>query len=112
MPENADDLIRPTAENGRQALPVQEPRQGRSARPERFPTTGTAPGPISDADLWFLADELAQVANFLSGDVDYLHDVSVATLPQVDGKRNSKLIPSGLFFQWWQPQMCFGRSRT
>ena len=26
----------------------------------------------------------------------------------MEGKRNSKLIPSGLFFQWWQPQMYFG----
>jgi len=56
----------------------------------------------------FLADEAAQVANFLSGGVQYLHDISVATLPQVQGKNNSKLIPSGLFFEWWQPQMYFG----
>jgi peptide/nickel transport system substrate-binding protein len=56
----------------------------------------------------FMADEAAQVANFLSGDVQYLHDISVATLPQVEGKNNSKLIPSGIFFEWWQPQMYFG----
>jgi peptide/nickel transport system substrate-binding protein len=56
----------------------------------------------------FMADEAAQVANFLSGDVGYLHDISVATLPQVEGKRNGKLIPSGIFFEWWQPQMYFG----
>jgi peptide/nickel transport system substrate-binding protein len=55
-----------------------------------------------------LADESVQVANFLSGDVDYLHDLSVATLPLVQGKNNSKLIPSGIFFEWWEPQMLQG----
>jgi ABC-type transport system substrate-binding protein len=32
----------------------------------------------------------------------------VAQLPQVEGQADSKLIPSGLFFQWWQPQMYTG----
>ena len=32
----------------------------------------------------------------------------MASLPQVQGKNNSKLIPSGLFFEWWQPQMYKG----
>lgn len=55
-----------------------------------------------------LADESVQIANFLSGDVDYLHDLSVATLPQVKGRGGGKLIPSGIFFEWWQPQMLSG----
>jgi peptide/nickel transport system substrate-binding protein len=49
----------------------------------------------------FLADETAQIANFLSNTINYLHDISVASLPQVEGKNDSKLIPSGLFFEWW-----------
>ena len=43
----------------------------------------------------FLADEAAQVANFLSGDVQYLHDISVATLPQVAGQEQLEADPLG-----------------
>ena len=32
----------------------------------------------------------------------------MSQLRQVEGRRNSKLIPSGIFFQWWQPQMYSG----
>ena len=111
MPENADDLeARRDQPIGTGPVPVQELRQGRPARAdavrgllERQPSRTS-----TSLTFRFLADESAQVANFLSGDVSYLHDISVATLPQVQGKRNSKLIPSGIFFQWWQPQMYFG----
>ena len=112
MPENADtrkpDLG--DAAGRHRAVPVQELRQGRPARADEVRrTTGTSGQPYLDnLTFKFLADEAAQVANFLSGDVNYLHDISVATLPQVQGKHNSKLIPSGLFFEWWQPQMYFG----
>ena len=76
---------------------------------ERFEDYWNGDRPYLDRLVYrFLADEATQIANFLSGDVNYLHDLSVATLPQIQGKRNSKLIPSGLFFEWWQPQMYSG----
>ena len=74
----------------------------------KFDGTGKPEPYLDNLTFKFLADAAAQVANFLSGDVNYLHDLSVATLPQVEGKKNSKLIPSGIFFEWWQPQMYFG----
>ncbi len=75
----------------------------------KFPSYWNQPEPYLDSLTFkFMADSAAQVANFLSGNVNYLHDLSVATLPQVQGKHNSKLIPSGIFFEWWQPQMYFG----
>ena len=75
----------------------------------KFPSYWNNGEPYLDSLTFkFLADEAAQVANFLSGNVQYLHDLSVATLPQVEGKNHSKLIPSGIFFEWWQPQMYFG----
>ena len=76
---------------------------------EKFPDYWNGSRPyLDELTFKFVADEAAQVANFLSGDVQYLHDLAVATLPQVEGKQNSKLIPSGIFFEWWQPQMYFG----
>jgi peptide/nickel transport system substrate-binding protein len=75
----------------------------------RFDQYWNKPEPYLDnLTFKFMQDAAAQVANFLSGNVNYLHDLSVATLPQVEGKQNSKLIPSGIFFEWWQPQMYFG----
>ena len=75
----------------------------------KFDQYWAKPEPYLDSLTFkFMADAAAQVANFLSGNVNYLHDLSVATLPQVEGKHNSKLIPSGIFFEWWQPQMYFG----
>ena len=112
---HAGERRHPEAGHGRpagrhRAVPVQAVRQGRPARPDQVRrATGTKPEPYLDSLTFkFMADAAAQVANFLSGNVNYLHDLSVATLPQVEGKNNSKLIPSGIFFEWWQPQMYFG----
>ena len=109
MPENADDLNLGEQPIGTGPFQYKNFVKGDRLDLERFPDYWNGSRPyLNELTFRFLADESAQVANFLSGDVDYLHDISVATLPQVDGKRNSKLIPSGLFFQWWQPQMYFG----
>ena len=109
MPENADDLNLGEQPMGTGPFQYKNFVKGDRLELTRFADYWNGNRPyLNELTFRFLADESAQVANFLSGDVDYLHDISVATLPQVDGKRNSKLIPSGLFFQWWQPQMYFG----
>lgn len=56
----------------------------------------------------FLTDAAVQISNFLSGGVDMLHDIPVSNLKQVDGKRNSRSLRSGLFFHWWCPQILNG----
>ena len=109
MPENADDLNLGEQPMGTGPFQYKNFVKGDRLELTRFADYWNGNRPyLNELTFRFLADESAQVANFLSGDVDYLHDISVATLPQVEGKRNSKLIPSGLFFQWWQPQMYFG----
>jgi ABC-type transport system substrate-binding protein len=109
MPENADDLNLGEQPIGTGPFQYKNFVKGDRLELTRFPDYWNGNRPyLEELTFRFMADEAAQVANFLSGDVDYLHDISVATLPQVEGKRNSKLIPSGIFFQWWQPQMYFG----
>jgi peptide/nickel transport system substrate-binding protein len=111
MPENAD-----TRKPNMGAQPVgtgpfqyKEFVKGDRLDLTKFPSYWNNGEPYLDSLTFkFMADESAQVANFLSGNVQYLHDISVATLPQIEGKNNSKLIPSGIFFEWWQPQMYFG----
>lgn len=109
MPENADSLNLGERPIGTGPFQYKNFVKGDRLELTRFADYWNGNRPyLNELTFRFLADEAAQVANFLSGDVDYLHDISVATLPQVQGKRNSKLIPSGLFFQWWQPQMYTG----
>jgi peptide/nickel transport system substrate-binding protein len=109
MPENADSLNLGERPIGTGAFQYKDFVKGDRLELEAFPDYWNGNRPyLSELTYRFLADEATQVANFLSGDVDYLHDLSVATLPQVEGKRSSKLIPSGIFFQWWQPQMYKG----
>ena len=96
MPENADDLNLGEQPIGTGPFQYKNFVKGDRLDLERVPRLlERQPAVPDELTFRFLADEAAQVANFLSGDVDYLHDISVATLPQVDGKRNSKLIPSG-----------------
>jgi peptide/nickel transport system substrate-binding protein len=74
---------------------------------ERFPDYWNGDRPYLDSLTYtFFANASVQIASFLSNNVQYLHDLSVAQLPQVKGK--GKLIPSGIFFEWWQPQMYSG----
>ena len=109
MPENADDLNLGERPIGTGAFQYKNFVKGDRLELERFPDYWNGSRPyLDELTFRFVADEAAVVANFLSGDVQYLHDLAVATLPQVEGKRNSKLIPSGIWFQWWQPQMYFG----
>jgi peptide/nickel transport system substrate-binding protein len=68
-----------------------------------------APKPyISNLNFVFLTDTATQIANFLSGAVNMLHDIDVLTLSQIQGRGNSKTVNGGLFFHWWEPQMLFG----
>jgi peptide/nickel transport system substrate-binding protein len=109
MPENADSLNLGQRPIGTGPFQYKNFVKGDRLELEKYPDYWNGSRPyLEELTFRFLADEAAQVANFLSGDVQYLHDLSVATLPQVEGKRNSKLIPSGIFFQWWQPQMYKG----
>jgi peptide/nickel transport system substrate-binding protein len=109
MPENADDLNLGVKPIGTGPFQYKNFVKGDRLELEKFPDYWNGSRPyLNELTFRFLADESAQVANFLSGDVQYLHDLSVATLPQVEGKKSSKLIPSGIFFQWWQPQMYKG----
>lgn len=109
MPENADSLNLGVRPIGTGPFQYKNFVKGDRLELSKFPQYWNNGKPYLDLLTFkFLADEAAQVANFLSGDVQYLHDISVATLPQIEGKNNSKLIPSGIFFEWWQPQMYFG----
>jgi peptide/nickel transport system substrate-binding protein len=109
MPENADDLNLGVKPIGTGPFRFKNFVKGDRLELERFPDYWNGDRPyLDELTFRFVADEAAVVANFLSGDVQYLHDLAVATLPQVEGKRNSKLIPSGIWFQWWQPQMYTG----
>jgi peptide/nickel transport system substrate-binding protein len=111
MPENADERkpnlgVLPM---GTGAFKFKDFVSGVRLDLERFPEYWNGDRPYLDSLTYtFFADAATQIASFLSGQVQYLHDLSVAELPQVQGKRNSKLIPSGIFFEWWQPQMYFG----
>lgn len=111
MPENADDL-KPdlgAQPNGTGAFKFKNFVKGDRLELERFGDYWNDSRPyLNSLTYRFLKDPAVQIASFLSGDVGYLHDLSVASLPQVQGKRNSKLIPSGIFFEWWQPQMYSG----
>ncbi len=109
MPENADDLNLGERPIGTGPFQFKNFVKGDRLELERFPEYWNRGRPYLDELTYrFLSDESVQIANFLSGDVNYLHDLSVSTLPQIQGRRNSKLISSGLFFQWWQPQMYSG----
>ena len=111
MPENADTRkpnlgVQPV---GTGAFKFKDFVPGVRLDLERFPQYWNGSRPYLDNLTYtFFSDPSTQIASFLSGSVQYLHDLSVAELPQVQGKRNSKLIPSGIFFEWWQPQMYFG----
>jgi peptide/nickel transport system substrate-binding protein len=111
MPENADTR-KPdmgTQPVGTGAFKFKQFVKGDRLELERFDGYWNDGRPYLDSLTYrFFADASVQIASFLSGDVQYLHDLSVSQLPQVQGKRNSKLIPSGIFFEWWQPQMYFG----
>ena len=84
MPENADDLNLGEQPIGTGPFQYKNFVKGDRLDLERFPDYWNGSRPyLNELTFRFLADESAQVANFLSGDVDYLHDISVATLPQV-----------------------------
>jgi peptide/nickel transport system substrate-binding protein len=109
MPANSDNTSLGVTPNGTGPFKYKNFVKGDRLELEAFPDYWNPGKPyLADLTFKFLADETSQIANFLSGAVDYLHDISVASLPQVQGKNNSKLIPSGLFFEWWQPQMYKG----
>ncbi len=63
---------------------------------------------LDSINFRFLKDASAQIANFLSGDVNYLHDIPINLADRVKGKKNSKLVNSGLFFHWWDIQLLEG----
>ncbi len=94
MPENADDLNLGEQPIGTGPFQYKNFVKGDRLELERFPDYWNGSRPyLNELTFRFLADESAQVANFLSGDVDYLHDISVATLPQVDGQAQLQADP-------------------
>jgi peptide/nickel transport system substrate-binding protein len=109
MPANSDNTSLGVTPNGTGPFKYKNFVKGDRLELEGFSDYWNPGKPyLANLTFKFLADETAQIANFLSNTVNYLHDISVASLPQVQGKNNSKLIPSGLFFEWWQPQMYKG----
>ena len=94
MPENADDLNLGERPIGTGPFQYKNFVKGDRLELTRFPDYWNGNRPyLNELTFRFLADESAQVANFLSGDVDYLHDISVATLPQVRGQAELEADP-------------------
>lgn len=109
MPENADDLDMGRRPMGTGPFKFAEFVKGDRLKLERNDAYWSGKGPYLDTLTFrFMKDQSVQIASFLAGDVDYLHDIAVADLVQVEGKNDSKLIPSGIYFQWWQPQLYSG----
>ena len=77
MPENADDLNLGVKPIGTGPFQYKNFVKGDRLELERFSGYWNGSRPyLNELTFRFLADEAAQVANFLSGDVDYLHDIS------------------------------------
>lgn len=109
LPENADDKDLGTNPNGTGPFRVTEFVKGDRLDLEANRDYWDTGKPYLDnLTFRFLKDQSVQIASFLSGDVDYLHDLPVSEVAQVEGKNDSVLIRSGTYFEWWQPQMYSG----
>ena len=56
----------------------------------------------------FLNSTSVQIADLRAGSVDYLFDVPVSLVHQVEGIKNTVLVQSTKFFHWWDIQMLSG----
>lgn len=56
----------------------------------------------------FLQNASIQIANLRSGEVDYLFDVPVNLVKEVQGGKGSSLVQSTKFFHWWDVQLLNG----